>query len=580
MLERLLTQHFLQRFLENDLLSPDADRHDAIAMVCGALITLGLFIAILSPMKFLFMPFQSPGRTAILANGDRLMFVALAMIVMSLVAVLTWDSLSLDPRDTAIFGPLPIERGVIVGAKLRAVGVLAGIFALSIGSLSSVFHPVLMVARLPIGLGSVLALIVIQFTVTIAAGFFAFGSVVAIREILRAVLGMRFSRVSAALQAVLIIALVTGFLLLPAILQRAGRPERREARMLPPVWFVGLHDALAGDLVAGLPPGPLPPAVARQEDRAMSRYRDVASHLRPLAWRAATALMAALVLSVALFIWNSRQLPLPLVGKRGRRYRGHGLVARAIMATIARRPATQAGFFFTVQCLFRSGPHRVVMAACTAVAIALATVFLAAASRSGGVIASVPGYVFSTQWIALAVLLAGFRQATRLPADISANRLFRLAWVADSGCFLAGVRRGGLAGVVAPAIVLLLPPYIYLLGLRLALMHALTGLLVSAALISMMTLRTTQLPFVASYAPSSNLNTFGPVLLVGGMIAVSIFSSVERYALADMHTALILWAILAAVAVLPQLAAGRNEQLELPSAFDVPAAGATRLDLG
>ena len=42
MRERLLTQHFLQRFLENDLLSPDADHHDAIAMVCGGLLTLGL----------------------------------------------------------------------------------------------------------------------------------------------------------------------------------------------------------------------------------------------------------------------------------------------------------------------------------------------------------------------------------------------------------------------------------------------------------------------------------------------------------------------------------------------------------
>ena len=580
MLERLLTQHFLQRFLENDLLSPDADRHDAMAMVCGALISLGLFIAILSPMKFLFMPFQSPGRTAILANGDRLMFVALAMIVMSLVAVLTWDSLSLDPRDTAIFGPLPIERGVIVRAKLRAVGILAAVFAMAIGSLSSVFHPALMVAKLSIGIVPALALIVIQFGVTLAAGFFAFGSVVLIREVLRAVLGMRFSRVSAGLQAVLIIALVTGFLLLPAILQRAGRPERGEARMLPLVWFVGLHDALAGDLVAGLPPGALPPAVARQEERAMARYREVASHIRPLAWRAVAGLALTFVGSIALFFWNSRQLPLPLVGNRGRRYGGLGLVARAIMVTLARRPATQAGFFFTLQCLFRSGPHRVVMAACTAVSISLATVFLAAASRASGAPASVPGYVFSTQMIALAVLLAGFRHATRLPADISANRLFRVAWVADSGCFLTGVRRGALIGVVAPALVLLLPPYIYLLGTRLALMHAFTGFLVSAALISMMTFRTSQLPFVASYAPSSNLNTFGPVILVGGMIAVSIFSSIERFALADIRSAVILWGILAAVAVLPQLAAGHNEQLELPSAFDVPAAGATRLDLG
>ena len=581
MRERLLTQHFLQRFLENDLLSPDADRHDAIAMVCGALISLGLFIAILSPMKFLFMPFQSPGRTAILANSDRLMFVALAMIVMALVAVLTWDSLSLDPRDTSIFGPLPIERGVIVRAKLRAVGILASVFALAIGSFSSVFHPALMVAKLPIGLVSAVALIVIQFAVTLAAGFFAFGSVFLVREVLRAVLGMRFSRVSAALQAVLIIALVTGFLLLPAILQRAGRPETRAAQMLPLVWFVGLHDALAGDLVAGLPPGALPPAVARQEDRAMARYREVASHIRPLAWRAVIALTATFTVSIAVFFWNSRQLPLPLVGHRGRRYGRLGLAARAIMVTLARRPATQAGFFFTLQCLFRSGPHRVVMAACTAVSIALATVFLAAASRSpGGDPASVPGYVFSTQMIALAVLLAGFRHATRLPADISANRLFRVAWVADSGCFLTGVRRGALAGVVAPAIVLLLAPYIYLMGTRLALMHAFTGFLASAALISLMTFRTSQLPFVASYAPSSNLNTFGPVILVGGMIAVSIFSSIERFALADMHTALILWGILAAAAVLPQLAAGRNEQLELPSAFDVPAPGATRLDLG
>ena len=73
--------------------------------------------------------------------GDRLAFIAISMIVMALVAVMTWDALSLDPRDTAIFGPLPIARGVIVRAKLRAVGILAAGFALAISSLSSLFHP-------------------------------------------------------------------------------------------------------------------------------------------------------------------------------------------------------------------------------------------------------------------------------------------------------------------------------------------------------------------------------------------------------------------------------------------------------
>jgi hypothetical protein len=177
------------------------------------------------------------------------------------------------------------------------------------------------------------------------------------------------------------------------------------------------------------------------------------------------------------------------------------------------------------------------------------------------------------------VLLAGFRHVTRLPADISANRLFRLAWVADSSRFLAGVRRGAFVGIVLPAIVLLLPPYLYLLGPRLALMHAISGSLLGAALISLMTFRTSQLPFVASYAPASDLNTVGPVVFIGGLIAVSTFTRIERFALADIESAAILWGFLAA-AVLPHLVVGRNTQLDLPAAFDVPAPGTTRLDLG
>ena len=316
MRERLLTQHFLQRFLENDLLSPDADRHEAIALVFGGLLTLGLFLSIGISMKFLFMLFPSPGRTALLAVGDRLVFVALAMIVMSLVAVMTWDALSLDARDTAIFGPLPLERGVIVRAKLRAVGILAGGFALVMSAMSSLFHPTLMVSRLPIGIIPALALMVIHLAVMLAAGLFAFASVFLFREILRALLGMRFSRISAGLQAVMIVALVTTFLLLPAILNRARRPESRAAQMLPLIWFVGLHEALAGPLVAELPRGDLPASIARQEDRAAERYRTIATSIRPLAWRAVTALTATLALAIAAFFWNSRQLPLPLVGNR------------------------------------------------------------------------------------------------------------------------------------------------------------------------------------------------------------------------------------------------------------------------
>ncbi|MEN3340294.1 MAG: hypothetical protein V7647_3970 [Acidobacteriota bacterium] len=578
--DRLLTRHFLQRFLENDLLSPEADGHDAIAMVWGGLLTLGLFLSVVMSLKFVFMPFQSPGRTALLAIDDRLTFIAIGMIVMALVAVITWDGLSLDPRDTAILGPLPIERGVIVRAKLRAVGLLASGFALAISSLSSLFHPVLMVAKLPIGLLPAFALILIHLTVTLAAALFAFASVVAIREVLRALLGVRFIRISAGVQALLIVALVTSFLLLPVILSRAGRFERRDASMLPPVWFVGLHEALAGGIVAGLPRGALPVSIARQEDRDAKRYRDIAVSIRPLASWAVTALTASLAIASLAFFWNSRRLPLPLAGNRAARYRGPGLFTRVVTLTVARRPATRAGFFFTLQCMFRSGPHRVVMAGCIAASIAVSTVFLMTGSGSPpGDVWSVPVYVFSTQTIALVLLLAGFSHVMRLPADLRASRLFRLACVGDPSRFLAGVRRGAFVGIVLPTILLLLLPHVYLVGTRLALMHALSGCLLGSALISLRTLRMRQLPFVASYAPAGDLNTVGPAVLIGGLIAVSIFSRIERFAMADVGSAAVFWAILAAVIVSP-LAARRNMLLDLPTAFDVPATGATRLDLG
>ena len=121
MRERLLTQHFVRRFLENDLVSPDADRHEVLSLVGAGLLSSTMFITIGLALKFMFMPLQSPGRTAILAVDDRLLFLACAMIVMALVAVTSWDGLGLDPRDSSILGHLPIRHGVIVRAKLKAV---------------------------------------------------------------------------------------------------------------------------------------------------------------------------------------------------------------------------------------------------------------------------------------------------------------------------------------------------------------------------------------------------------------------------------------------------------------------------
>ena len=98
--DRHLTRLFLQRFIENDLISPDADRMQTISQASAILITGGLFVSFFLSLPYLTSPYPMPSRTA--ANMIRVQFLysAWSMTVMALVAVSLWDALSLDHRDT------------------------------------------------------------------------------------------------------------------------------------------------------------------------------------------------------------------------------------------------------------------------------------------------------------------------------------------------------------------------------------------------------------------------------------------------------------------------------------------------
>ena len=68
--ERLLRRHFVRRFLDNDLISPDADRHEMLAAISAGLIAGGLFVTLMMSLKYVLQVFQSPGRTAVPALDD------------------------------------------------------------------------------------------------------------------------------------------------------------------------------------------------------------------------------------------------------------------------------------------------------------------------------------------------------------------------------------------------------------------------------------------------------------------------------------------------------------------------------
>ena len=56
MRDRLLVRHFLWRFLEHDLISPNADRHVVLSALGGTLVAVSLFMAVLIAMPYQFFP--------------------------------------------------------------------------------------------------------------------------------------------------------------------------------------------------------------------------------------------------------------------------------------------------------------------------------------------------------------------------------------------------------------------------------------------------------------------------------------------------------------------------------------------
>ena len=531
MRDRLLVRLFLWRFLEHDLVSPNSDRHVVLSAVGGGVAALSLFVAVLVAWQYQLSAQMPPGIAAVFALSDRFLFTTSSMLVMALAAALQWDALVLDYRDAAALGPLPLTRGVIIRAKFVATG----LFAAAVLALWNLFPTMLRSAMLPsglqLGVPDALKLTLAHAIVTSAAGLFGFLAVLGLRESLFAVLGASgFRRVSALVQTVLILLLATSLLLLPRVKDVAKQwqaPEPIPAKALPPAWFVGLHETLAGGVIDSRPRVRLARYLVRPDREATDLYRS----LWPLYYQLATIAIFAVALvavwTTAACAWNSRRLPSApsrwvasdTAVKRGWRW--------FVLHVIARTPLQQAGFFFTLQTLSRGVSHRVAMASAWALGLALIVV-AASGSRPAAGSEPIPVGVLAAQPLLLGILMQGFRRATRLPSELRANSTFKLAWSGGDVAFISGVKRAGWIAVVAPALLGLAVWHAAILGPRLAALHFGVGVVASAVLMEMMFLRCRAVPFVSADVPTVDVKLRLTGLVVALMSLSSALAGIER----------------------------------------------------
>lgn len=519
---RLLTRHFFRRFFDNDLISPHIDLHENVTLILAALVSTTIFLSVILAAKAMF-GIPTPGPTAVLSLIDNFRFLGASMIAMALVAALQWDALSLDARDTYNLGPLPIQRSVIVRAKLTALVMFAAGFAVAVNLMPTVVYQSLLVAKIPVGLTGLLRLVLTHALVSTLASAFGFLAIVALRELLRAVLGAAwFARISTTVQALLVLFLVSALLLLPGVELDLFR------RALPPSWFLGLAETIGGGVIANLTGLRIPPRMVATNDRWLAFYHSHEPFFREVAPVALFALAAVTAIAVAAYAWNVRRLPQPAVSSKR-----HGRYLAVVTRIFARRdPIARAGFVFALQAVVRSAAHRLSMAAAAALAVAMSYVVLGRIDlRHAFDPAAPPHSLLAFQTIVLTILLGGFRQAVRRPAELRANWIMQIAWRGGEGRFLSGVKRAAIVAIGLFVVSALFPFHAWLLGARVALGHAAVGLVLSVVAVEALFAGYRNVPFASSYEPAGHVKTLGPIAFMGFLFFVYGFTRVERIAL-------------------------------------------------
>ena len=529
-----LTRHFLRRFLENDLISPEADRSQLLAIIGAALFSVMLLVTVFMSFQYV-MAVRTPSQLALAALNDKYFYLSLSMIVSALLAVVQWDSLVVDIRDAAILEPLPVRPTAIRAAKVAAVATLGAGAAVIVNVMPTLVFPWLLVYHTRVPSSAMLVLIAAHAAVTFAAAGFAYAAIVALRETLAALFPARWLLVlSPTVQGTLIVVLGSALLLTPAASTRIAQRGFSTAHMtLPPMWFLGVYEAAAGGIVRHAPQPPrLRARALAAESQAAAAYDRRTPQFAVLARRAAIGSGVVLLLGVTSYAWNARRFPsIPTVRGRRKRWTAGEQLVRLL---VARGQTVRAGFFFTLAATWRSGLHRLTLACAGSASVSAAVVILSGVDLgTAASTTTVPGAVFAIQPLFYGALIVAFRHAIRVPAELRANWAVELAWRNREGEFLLGVRRAALAGIVVPALLLVLPLYAYLLGIPTAIAHAVLGLAGATLLLEILLLSYEKVPFTCTYVPSDNLTAFGIPYTVAFLIGASVFAAMERAALQD-----------------------------------------------
>lgn len=405
---RVLFRQFLLRVIDLEALSIKADVVGLLGQFSGVLIMLSILGA---AFAYNFIP-KAPWHF-------EQYLISTMMLVVGLIAVVSWDATFPDRRDVMVLAPLPVAPSTILSAKIAATATLLGLAVLTLNCASGIICPLRLAHSSNWGFFQSFAA---YWVTMILASLFLYCAVLTVQGFTALLLPRRlFLRLSAILQLAAFILFVGTYFLQPSIATPMAMESAGNHLALvcsPTFWFFALFNQLNGSLP---------------------------SNLAWLAWRAWIGLgivvsgaAASLLLCYLRTMKKTVEEPDLVPGARGSKW-----------PLRFGNPLQTAITLFSIRSLTRSRHHRVAFSFYLALVLALAFSLLKSAMSAAAPHPLTVDFLTST-FIMMCLAVVGLRSVFSLPISLNANWIFRIAQVRPSEDYVATTRRSLLLFAVVP----------------------------------------------------------------------------------------------------------------------------------
>jgi hypothetical protein len=504
---RLLARAFFTRLFESDLMPDGLPQVQLIIWGMLLAATPNTAYAIFALLKYNRAQFLMPLGPEF--DVDRLILITLSMIAIGVVGLVVWDGVFPDRRDVRVLGVLPIPTHRFVLARLASLGRVLVLFATPLCLLQSVAFGLTVT-----GFGAPISRIhgiTAHFATVALACVFVFSALITAQCLLLLLFGRRAAQAaSVTFQVLFAVGLVQLLYFLPELgrMLRAGGASHQELptlAALPPTWFFGLYEQLAG--------------TAGANSAALGR---LAVELT------IGATIAAVVLYAASYDRLS-QRALEGVAPRASAFRP--TARNRWLAGVVNRPVSHAVRAFTIRTLFRSRTHRMMFAVYGGFALAIIlSSGVSIALRNGGAGFWQPGIsMMSMPLVAQFLLLIAVRAIVAIPSEPKARWVFRVCEPADRQAAVSGARDAMMLLVVLPTTAFALVQGVVFWTLSAALSHAAFTFVLGRLLAEILISRTGKLPFACTYfRGNSRIFSLWPIYLLAFFFYTVVFAVIDR----------------------------------------------------